>query len=237
MAERTPPPRRSRSEAADRPPGLVRSSLKEAVLNALDPAERAELLSLEPEAFMLYHSVSPNRRKRRYLELCGKGWSPVQHQLSTEKLIGTGCDPRNPFAPRQRVEASSMAACTAGFREMDRKNWRGGDHRDRSLVRGSQNLKSLNLFYLGGVPIKLTFRLFPVFLKLAEGARAGREFETLEDLMKGFPDEGALRLAVHRIKERMQGAGFDRVTCDALIQTVPRGYRLTIPSAEISFED
>jgi hypothetical protein len=55
--------------------------------------------------------------------------------------------------------------------------------------------------------------------------------------IEGFPDEAALRLAIHRIKERMQDAEFDKVTCDALIQTVPRGYRLAIPPAEISFEN
>jgi hypothetical protein len=233
---------KSRTEKVRRPPSSrpTRLSLRDAVVEAADPAERAELLSLKGEAYMIYQVMTPGPKGRRYLELCDNAWARLERRLSSEEQLGTGCDPRDPFAPRRAVPADRWK-----YAQVDFEKWtaRIGDvdiiEIEVSSV-GLRVLKSFRQVYWAGAKFKLSAGLFPIFLTLAEGAKDERTIEKAHDLKaKHFgmdADDGAVSLAIFRIKERMQRAGFDKATCDALILTEPGEYRLRVPAAEISIE-
>ena len=239
MAKRTPRSTPAKSVRAA-PRGPRRLSLREALLELLEPAEHAELNGLKREAFQLYRSVTPSRKKQRYLDLCDKAWGLLLPHLSNGEYICTGCDPRQPFASPQAVPASRWANAKVNYEHWTAKI---GDVEvieiEISTAGGLHISKRFDQVRLG----KFTFRLgayLPLFVTLATGARALRQLEPLDELRdKHFPgDDTALGLGIFRIKQQMSRAGMDDQTVDFLITNVPRaGYRLNMRPAEIAIED
>lgn len=237
MAETPGQPEKMQTALMKWPPGLARLSLRDAVLHALGETERAELLSLVPEAYMIYELLSPGPKGMRYLELCGTGWTTLQQRLSEQKLVGTGCDPKDPFSPRRAIPSDRWKYAKINF---EKWNARIGDidviEIEISSV-GLRLLKSIRRIYWGGASLKLGTTLFPIFLSLVEEAKENRGVKIEHLMSKHSRDEPAIRLAIFRIKEGMQTAGFDKATCDQLIATEAGGYSLRVPAAEISIEE
>lgn len=237
MTSRRSPKSRSRRTSRRRPARPARLSLRNAVIAEADPAEREELLSLEGEAYMIYQVMTPGPKGRHYLELCSEAWAKLERHLSKGEVLGTGCDPRDPFGPRRAVPADRWK-----YAQIDFEKWTAtiGEVEiieiEVSAV-GLRVVESARQVYWAGTAFRLGSKLFPIFLALSKAAKEGRAAAT-EDLraMLAQKDEGAVSLAIFRIKEKMQSAGFDKATCDALILSEPSQYRLAVPPAEICIE-
>jgi hypothetical protein len=238
-------PRRRKASGVSQRPGSApkRIGLREAVLEALDPSERDELLGLEGEAYMIYAVMTPGPKGRRYLELCDRGWARLQPRLSGGGLIATGRDSADPFGPRQVIPADRWP-----YAILDYEKWTAKIGHvtiveiEIATVATLFISKKFREVRLGSVNLQLHGNLFPLFLTLAEGAKQGRSLETLDDIRKKHyaPNADRRRPAqdIFKIKRQMESRGIDRDTVDALLINVPdKGYRLNIPSAGITIVD
>jgi hypothetical protein len=217
--------------------------LREAILKALDPNERDELLSLEGEAYMIYAVMTPGPRGRRYLELCDRGWARFLPRLAGGGLIATGRDAADPFGTRQVISADRWP-----YARLDYEKW--------TAIIGTATIveveietvatlvicKPFRSVLLGEVNVRLHGNLFPLFLTLAEGAKKRRPLEKRDDLEKKHlgtnPDSRALAQNIFKIKRQMEKAGIDRDTVEALLINIPgQGYRLNILPEGITIEE
>lgn len=217
-----------------------RITLREALLESLEPEERAEFFGLQRATLGLYRYLTPSRKQQRYLDLCNKGWGLLLPHLSSGEYICTGCKPEDPFAPRRAIEADRWANAKINY-----ENWRAtiGDAAvieiEISTIGGLHISRKSDQVRLGIFHFRLGVNL-PVFVTLAEGARASRPLVPLDELKQQHfsGDDSALGLAIHRIKEQMSRAGMDKEIVDFLVRNEPRaGYRLNMPPAEIAIED
>ncbi len=219
-----------------------RFSLRDALLDLLEPAEQADLIKLEPKAAAnLYTALSLNREKQRYLELCNKAWDVLLPRLWSGECIGTGCAPGDPFAPHRAIPARRWAYANPNY-----KHWTvtiGNVELieiEISTVGGLHVYKSLRQARLGTVTFKLGTNI-SLFLTLVDGAKSGRTLEPVEELkQKHFSastDPKVVGQGIFKIRQQMIRAGVNKETADNLITNETGGYRLNMPSAEITIED
>jgi hypothetical protein len=241
MAKRYPPSigRRRADAAGQDDVWPERLSLREAVLKVLEPTEREELIGLQGEAYMVYATMSPSPRGRRYLDLCAKGWAKLQPHLVSSELLGTGQDPRDPFGPRRPIPAERWPHATLNF-----EKWTVGIG-GLTIVEVEITWGGLQIFVafrrarLGPLDLELSPRSFDLLLMLAEGAMKGEPMVTLDQLKDRLltKDHGekALGQAIGRLRDDLERSGVTSRTVDKLIANVRgEGYRLNLPAAHIS---
>jgi hypothetical protein len=238
--------RRPRASANSSGSGSSRGSigLREAVLSALDPSEKAEFLSLEGEAYMIYALLSPGPRGRRYLELCDRGWARFMPHLAGGTFIARGRNAADPFSPLQVIPGDRWR-----YARVDYEKWtvRMG----QATIIEVEILRTPALFIsektqqvlFGSVDLQLRGNLFNVLLTIAEVAKAGDTdgLVTFDELKKKryASNVSQQRIAqdVAKIKRKMEDRGIDRDSVEAALRSEPNvGYRLTIPTAGITIE-
>lgn len=223
-------------------------TLWEALL-ACAPADEATELSRLGPGYGRYQMIiigapetEHDRTQARYSQYRARAEEKLRAKLGSGELLATGRDPRDPFAPRQKIDADrwphvkidfERAALEAGQVpiievEISRQ---GGLHMNTSFKRGR----------LGIIDLDLSGRSYDLLLTLAEGAQKGVPFVSLKELVKKHFDKAtndkALGQGIEHLRIQL-GRKIGRQAANALIVNVPRqGYRLNIPATEVRIED
>ncbi len=225
--------------------GPRRCSLREATLEALEPAERDELISLSPEAFKL-HDVYPGRRKRRYLELCNKGWAKVQPRLVTGELIAKGLDPHERSGRPEPIAEERWSHATINYETWAVQNYEVTFVQvEVSAVGGLHISEKPQKARFGAVDLDLEGRAFDVLLTLAKAAKLESDNAMVSNVLlnkkhisaNAGPRELPRVIFVIR-RALIERAGMSPRDARTLVQNIPnKGYRLNMSPDEIFFDD
>jgi hypothetical protein len=213
------------------------------ILAALDPTERAELLSLEREVRYKLYEVLAGPKERRYFELCNKGLAPVQHRLAIGEFIATGVDPHDHSGTRRPMGAGRWPYAAVNFETWAVQIYAvifvqvevstvGGLHISEKSAR------------LGAHDLDLQGRPLGVLLTLARAAKLEPGLIVSSALLNekhisANADKRELPRVVFRIRRALiDKAKMSDTEAKALVQNIlSQGYRLNKPPDEIFCDD
>jgi len=234
-----------------RPPSVIveprRLSLREARLEALDRAERSELVRLEAQGYghpRIYNlSFPPNPHYRRYDELMERATRTLREKLATGAWLVTGRDPRAAIdAPRIALTEDRFAHLEFDF---ERSGLQGDEVRIIEVLVSTAG--ALHLYRLtkqarlGALHLHLSGQPFDLFLRLAQAAKSGGllvPIKVLKDELFASANDKALGQCVEDLRSQFERSGLGRKSARLLVANVPRqGYYVNLPGVEITIHD
>jgi DNA-binding winged helix-turn-helix (wHTH) protein len=223
-------------------------TLWEALLASTGTDEAAELRRRGPRFGIVFFMVpgapetEHDRLQERFSQLLECAETTLRKRLKTGELVATGHDPRDPFSPRLQIPADRWAHVKIDY---EASTVEVGQVRIIEVEISAQGGLRLNKTFkrarLGVVDFPLSDRSFDLLLTLAEGATNKSPFVTLEKLAKkhfeNATNDKALGQGIEDLRNQL-GSKIGRQAADDLIVNIRRkGYRLSMPAAEIVIED
>ncbi len=233
------------------PPAVMtpkRIVLSDARLEALDPAERAEIERLTTEGYsqhLIYVSDSPNNPYyRRYEELVQRAENKLREKLTSDSWLATGRNPGDPIdAPRVAIPCERFKFLEFDF---DRTALQGDGVRITEVLVSTAG--AIRLFQsskqgrLGAHYLQLSEQSFDLLSILAKWAKRGEPLvpnRVLKDkVFSKATNDKALGQGVSDLWKHLQRSGMNRTSARSLVVNVPRrGYFLNLPRVEIFIDE